>query len=170
MNKVATEHIVLITNLLDVSVDAGFGEVRMHTNALVLTDRIAGSDGPRYRLHGFYNECGHLTFDMVLPSFDWTIEPQEYKRAFMLCVAGAAGKPSAKIKLYTDFANDEPLDIERFNVTDANRGTWGELLTRKVLRYYHAPYFILGQQIEASKARRALGVESVLEDLRKEEA
>ena len=163
-----TERIVLITNLLDVSVDAGFGEVRMHTNALVLTDRITGSDGPRYRLHGFYNECGHLTFDMVLPSFDWTIEPQEYKRAFMLCVAGAAGKSSAKIKLYTDFANDEPLDIERFDVTDDNRD-WSGLLLRKVLRYYHAPYIILGQQFDADKARHVLGVESV-DELRKKEA
>jgi hypothetical protein len=167
--KKATERYVLITNLLDVSIDAGFGKVRTHTNALVLTDQGAGSDGPRYRLHGFYNECGHLTFDMLLPSFDWTIEPQEYKRAFMLCVAGGAGKPAAKIELLTDFANDQPLDIERFDVTDDNRSTWGELLFRKVLRYYHAPYIVLGQQFEADKARQALGVESV-DELRKKEA
>lgn len=112
-------------------------------------------------MQGFYNEAGHLTFDMVLPSFDWTIESQEYKRAFVLCVAGRAGTSSVKIELLTDFANEEPLDIERFDVTDDNRGTWGDMLLRKVLRYYHAPYIILGQQIEADKARKALGIESV---------
>lgn len=167
MKKASTERYVLITNLMGVTVDTGFGKVRLRSNALALNDRGAGSDGPRYRLYGFHNETGNLTFDMVLPSFDWAIEPQQYQRHFVLCVAG---DPSVKIGLETDFANNEPLDIERFDVTDDNRGTWGELLMRKVLRYYHPPYFILGQQIEASKARRALGVESVLEDLRKEEA
>ena len=169
MKKASTEHIVLITNLRDVSIDAGFGKVCTHTNALVLTDRGAGSDGPRYRMHGFYNECGHLTFDMVLPSFNWTIEPQEYKRRFVLCVAGASGKSPAKIELLTDFANDEPLDIERFDVTDNNRESWGVRLSRKVLRYYHAPYIVLGQQFEADKVRQALGVKSV-DELRKKDA
>ena len=168
MKKASTEHIVLITNLMDVSIDAGFGTVRTHTNALVLTDRSAGSDGPRYRMHGFYNECGHLTFDMVLPSFDWTIEPQEYKRRFMLCVAGASGKPPARIELLTDFANDETLDIERFDVTEDNRD-WSGRLFRKVLRYYHAPYIVLGQQLNADEVRQALGVASV-DELRKKEA
>jgi hypothetical protein len=168
VKKASKEHVVLITNLLDVSVDTGFGKIRLRTNALALSDLGAKCDGPRYRLHGFHNETGNLVFDMVLPSFDWTIEPQDYKRAFALCVRHL-GDPPVRIMLFTDFANDEPLDIESFEVTAENRD-WSKLLLRKVLRYYHPPYFILGQQIEAAKARQALGVESVLEDLRKEEA
>jgi hypothetical protein len=95
---------------------------------------------------------------MVLPSFDWAIEPQAYRRSFALVVAGS---PSVRIELHTDFANDEPLDVELFEATDENRGAWSDALMRKVLRYYHAPYIILGQQFEADKARLVLGVESV---------
>ncbi len=152
------ENIVLITNVLDAFVDTSFGKVRMHTNVVVLSDRGPEGTGPRYRAHGFHNEAGNLIFDMVLPSFDWSIEPQSYRRAFALVVAGP---PSVRIELHTDFTNEEPLDIERFEVTDENRGTWNDALLRKVLRYYHAPYIILGQQFEADKARLVLGVESV---------
>lgn len=152
------EHVVLITNLIDAFVDTPFGKVRMHANALVLFDRGPEGNGPRYRAHGFHNEATNLIFDMVLPSFDWSIEPQSYKRAFVLVVAGA---PSVKIELHTDFANDEPLDVVRFEVTDENYGAWSDALLRKVLRYYHAPYVILGQQFEADKVRGVLGVESV---------
>jgi hypothetical protein len=49
----------------------------------------------------------------------------------------------------------------QWDVTDKNRGEWNDTLLRKVLRYYHAPYFILGQQVEAEKIRKALRVESV---------
>ena len=95
---------------------------------------------------------------MVLPSFDWSIEPQAYKRAFVLVVAGS---PSVRIELHTDFANDDPIDIERLEVTDENRGAWADVLLRKVLRYYHAPYIVLGQQLDSDKARLVLGVESI---------
>ena len=61
-----------------------------------------------------------------------------------------------------DFANDLPLDIERLEGQIAWRG-WGDILMRKVLRYYHAPYFILGQQFETERTRKALGVEGVVE-------
>jgi len=153
------ERIALITNLLDVSIDTGFGKVKTHTNALVLSDR--GPDdqtGARYRMHGFRNEAGNPTFDMVMPSFDWSIEPQAYQRKFALCFAG---KPGPTIELYTDFANDLPLDIERLDLTDKTRSAWGDLLLRKVLRYYHAPHIVLGQQLDADRARDALGVEGV---------
>lgn len=153
------ERIALITNLLDVSIDTGFGKVKTHTNALVLSDQ--GPDdqtGARYRMHGFRNEAGNPTFDMVIPSFDWSIEPQSFRRKFALCFAGKSGPP---IELYTDFANDLPLDIERLVLTDNTRSTWGDLLLRKVLRYYHAPYIVLGQQLDADRARDALGVEGV---------
>jgi hypothetical protein len=156
--KSALEHAVLITNLLDALIDTPFGKVRMRANALVLFDRGSKSSGPRYRIHGFYNEAANLTFDMVLPSFDWSIETQSYKRSFTLVVAGS---PSVKIELHTDFANDEPLDIERWDMTDENRDAWSDALLRKVLRYYHAPYIVLGQQFETDVARLALGVESV---------
>lgn len=152
------ERLVLITNLLDASIATSFGKVRTHTNALVLTDQGTESSGPRYRVHGFHNEAGNLTFDMVLPSFDWTIEPQSYKRLFHLVVAG---DPGVRIELATDFANDESLDIVQRDVTDENRGELSDTLLRKVLRYYHAPYFIIGQQVDADKARQALGVEGV---------
>jgi hypothetical protein len=148
------ERIVLITNLTDVSIDTSFGKVLTHTNALVLSDR--GPDdksGARYRAHGFRNEAGNPTFDLILPSFDWTIEPQSFKRSFVLCFAG---EPGPRIGLLTDFANDEPLDIEQWT----GRG-WGDALLLKVLRYYHAPYIVLGQQLDAAQARKALGVESV---------
>lgn len=153
------ERIALITNLLDVSIDTGFGKVQTHTNALVLSDRGADDKtGARYRMHGFRNEAGNPTFDMTIPSFDWSIEPQTYRRKFALCFAGKTGPT---IELYTDFANDLPLDIERLELTDKTRSTWGDLLLRKVLRYYHAPYIVLGQQLEADRVCAALGVERV---------
>ena len=152
------EHIVLITNVLDAHVDTPFGKACMHTNAIVLFDRGPEGSGPRYRARGFRNEAGNLIFDVVLPSFDWSIEPQSYRRAFVLVVAGS---PSVRIELHTDFANDEPLDVERFEVTSENRNAWSDALLRKVLRYYHAPYVILGQQLDVDKVRQALGVESV---------
>jgi len=159
--RIVLERVVLITNLLDVSIDTRSGKVRTHTNALVLSDLGANDDsGARYRAHGFRNEAGNPTFDLTLPSFDWTIEPQAYTRCHVLCFAG---KSAPKITLTTDFANDEPLDIERLDRTD-NR--WGDLLLRKVLRYYHAPYIVLGQQLDADQARRALGIESV-DEIRK---
>jgi len=154
------ERTVLITNLLDVSIETGFGNVVTHTNALVLLDR--GPDektGPRYRAYGFHNEAANPTFNLVLPSFDWTIEPQSYRRAFALCIVG---QPGPRMMLTTDFANELPLDIERLEGEAAQRG-WGDMLVRKVLRYYHAPYFILGQQLDTELARRALGVEGVVE-------
>ena len=152
------ERIALITNLLDVSIDTGFGKVKTRTNALVLSDRGADDQtGARYRMHGFRNEAGNPTFDMIIPSFDWAIEPQSFRRRFALCFAGKLGPP---IELYTDFGNDLPLDIERLDLTESNR-RWGDLLLRKVLRYYHAPYIVLGQQLDADRARDALGVEGV---------
>lgn len=152
-----TERLVLITNLIDVSIDTTFGMVRTRSNALVLLDRGSEESGPRYRIHGFHNEAANLLFDMFLPSFEWTIEPQSYKRAFVLRVAGT---PDARFELHTDFANDEPLDIEHWD--EPSKGSWADELLRKVLRYYHAPYFILGQQFEADKTRQLLGVESVV--------
>ena len=150
------ERTVLITNLLDVSIDTGFGKVCTHTNALVLSDRGADDrTGARYRAHGFHNEAANPTFDLVLPSFDWTIEPQTYRRAFVLRFADAAGP---LIHLATDFANDLPLDVERW---EGDRRDWSDELLRKVLRYYHAPYFVIGQQLDADQARRALGVVGV---------
>lgn len=154
------ERSALITNLMDVSVDTGSGRLRTHTNALVLSDR--GPDektGARYRVHGFRNEAGNPTFDMVVPSFEWTIEPQIYAfqqvpRHFALCFAG---DPKLRIELFADFANDAPLDVERWD----DDTSWGDVLLRKVLRYYHAPYIVLGQQFVAEKARAALGVESI---------
>lgn len=154
------ERTVLITNLLDVVIDTGVGKVMTHTNALALCDR--GPDertGPRYRAHGFHNEAGNPTFDLMLPSFDWAIEPQSYRRAFALCFAG---QPGPCMMLTTDFANDLPLDIVRLEGEDARRG-WSELLVCKVLRYYHAPYFVIGQQVETALARKALNVEGVVE-------
>ena len=154
------ERAVLITNLYDVSIETSFGRVGTHTNALVLSDR--GPDektGPRYRAYGFRNEAGNPTFDLVLPSFEWTIEPQSYRRAFVLCVVG---EPSARMTLTTDFANDLPLDIERLEGEDARRG-WSDLLLRKVLRYYHAPFIVLGQQHRTELARQAFGVKGVVE-------
>jgi hypothetical protein len=152
--KAVKERGVLITNLNDVSIDTGFGKVRTHTNALVLSDRGPKDDtGARYRAHGFHNEAGNPTFDLTLPSFDWTIEPQSYKRAFVLCFAGQA---NPRIVLTTDFANEEPLDI-----VSLDRPDWGDLLLRKVLRYYHAPYIVLGQQLDADQAREVLGVEGI---------
>jgi len=149
------ERIVLITNLLDVSIDTGFGSVRTPTNALVLSDRgPKDGTGARYRMHGFHNEAGNPTFDLTLPSFDWTIEAQTYRRSFALCFVGKV----PKIMLSTDFANDLPLDIERMDRTDVG---WADVLLRKVLRYYHAPYIVLGQQLDADRAREVLGVESV---------
>ena len=152
------ERTVLITNLLDVSIETGFGNVMTHTNALVLLDRGAKENsGPRYRAYGYHNEAANPTFSLMLPSFEWTIEPQEYRRAFALCVDGAP-----RMMLTTDFANELPLDIARFEGAVASRD-WGDLLMRKVLRYYHAPYFILGQQLETERARKVLGVEGVVE-------
>lgn len=151
---------ILITNLLDVVVETPAGNVLTPSNALALHDR--GPDertGPRYRAYGFRNEAGNPTFDLVLPSFDWAIEPLSYGRAFMLCVAGL---PDLKLRLTTDFANDLPLDIERLEGEDARFG-WGDMLLRKVLRYYHAPYIVLGQQLETTRARAMLGVEGVVE-------
>ena len=148
------ERNVLITNLLDVSIDTSFGRVRTHTNALVLSDR--GPDdktGARYRAHGFRNECGNPTFDLTLPSFDWSIESKSFRRAFALCFAGV---PGPKIELAANFTNDEPLDIEK----DLPK-SWGDVLMRKVLRYYYAPYIVLGQQLEAEHVRKVLGVEMV---------
>ena len=154
------ERTVLITNLLDVVFDTSAGKVMTHTNALVLCDRgpDAGS-GPRYRAYGFSNEASNPTFDLVLPSFDWSIEPQSYQRAFALCFAG---QPGPCMMLTTDFANDLPLDIVRLEGEDARYG-WGDLLMRKVLRYYHAPYFLIQQQIETAVARKRLGVEGAVE-------
>lgn len=157
--KATTERVVLITNLLDVVVDTDFGKLLVNANALVLFDRGDDESGPRYRVHGFRNEAANLLFDMVLPSFDWTVEQQSRnKRAFVLCVAG---RRPVRLTLHTDFTNDAPLDVQQCDVTDANRGAWAATLVRKVLRYYHAPYFIVGQQVEADKARQVLGVESV---------
>jgi hypothetical protein len=153
------ERIVLITNLLDVAIDTGFGKVLTHTNALVLSDR--GPDdktGAQYRAHGFRNEAGNPTFDLTLPSFDWAIEPLSYRRAFVLCFAGQAGP---RITLTTDFANDAPLDIEHLELTGEVQYNWDDTLVRKVLRYYHAPYIVLGKQLDADLARKALGVEGV---------
>jgi len=154
------EKTVLITNLLDLTVDAGGCKVRTHANALVLWDR--GSDeksGPRFRALGFHNEAGNPTFDIMLPSIDWSIEPQSYWRSFVLTVAGL---PGVRLVLTTDYTNDLPLDIERLEGAGARTG-WSDLLLRKVLRYYHAPYFILGQQVETERARRTLGVEGACE-------
>lgn len=151
----AQERSVLITNLMDVSVETAFGKFRTHTNALVLSD--LGPDnltGPRYRAHGFYNEAANLTFDMVVPSFDWSIEPQSYPRHFALCFANA---PALRLELFTDFANDAPPDVESWN----DGLSWQDALLRKVLRYYHAPYILLGQQFDADKTRGALGVVSI---------
>lgn len=154
------ERTVLITNLLDVSIETGFGRVTTYTNALALSDRgPSENSGPRYRATGFHNEAANPTFDLVLPSFEWTIEPQSYRRSFALCIAG---QPGPKLMLSTDFANDLPLDIELLEGEEARRG-WGDLLVRKVLRYYHAPYFVLGQQLDTVLARKALDVEGVVE-------
>ena len=155
------ERTVLITNLLDVVIDTSIGKITTHTNALVLFDRGSddryGPSGPRYRAYGYRNEASNPTFDLMLPSFDWSIEPQSYRRAFTLCVAA-----QPHMTLMTDFANDLPLDIERLEGEDARRGLT-DLLMRKVLRYYHAPYFVIGQQVETELARKALGVEEVVE-------
>lgn len=157
------ERIVLITNLLDVAIEADFGKVRTHTNALVLSDRgPEDGTGPRFRAYGFHNEAANPTFDLLLPSFDWTIEPQSYKRAFTLCFAGQCGP---RMTLTTDFANDAPLDIERLEILDG-QPHWGDMLMRKVLRYYHAPYFIVGRQLDADFARKALGIESIEDALK----
>ena len=148
------ERIVLITNLSDVSIETSFGKICTHANALVLSDLGGESSGPRYRAHGFHNEAANPTFDLVLPSFDWTIEPQpSYRKGFVLCVAG---KDAPRLLLTSDIWNEEPLDIVQMERTDAS---WSDLLTRKVLRYYHAPYFVLGRTVDADKAREALGVE-----------
>ena len=153
------ERTVLITNLMDVSIETSFGNVRTHTNALALLDQGPESTGPRYRAYGFHNEAANPTFDLMLPSFEWSIEPQSYHRAFALCIAG---QPGARMILTTDFANELPLDIERFEGEAASRG-WGDLLVRKVLRYYHAPYFILGKQFSTEDARRVWRVEGAVE-------
>jgi hypothetical protein len=153
------ERIVLITNLLDVSMDTGFGKMRTHTNALVLIDR--GPDdktGTRYRAHGFCNEVGNPTFDMALPSFDWSIESKSFRRAFVLCFAG---EPGPRIELAADFTNDAPLDIERWDRPDGTQDVWGDVLVRKVLRYYYAPYIMLGRQFTAESARKTFGVERI---------
>ena len=151
------ERSVLITNLLDVSIETGLGHVTTHTNALMLLDQGAKSSGPRYRVYGYHNEAANPTFSLMLPSFEWAIDPQEYRRSFALCIDGAP-----RMMLTTDFANELPLDIKCFEGEIACRG-WGDMLMRKVLRYYNAPYFILGQQFETERTRKALGVEGVVE-------
>lgn len=153
--KAKKERSVLITNLMDVSVDTGSVRLRTHTNALLLSDR-GPDDGEntRYRAYGFRNEAGNPTFDMIVPSFDWSIEPQSYQRHFVLRFADA---PRLRLELFTDFANEAPLDVERWD----DGLSWQDALLRKVLRYYHAPYIVLGQQLDADKARAALGVESI---------
>lgn len=149
---------VLITNLFSVAIDTGFGCVYTHTNALILSDRGPENTtlGARYRMHGFHNEAANPTFDLVMPSFNWKIEPQSHKRSFILSFVDAAGP---KILLTTDYANDVPLDIERLDRT----ARWSDLLVRKVLRYYYDPYFILGQPFDADRARQTLGVECASE-------
>jgi hypothetical protein len=159
------ERTVLITNLLDVSIDTPFGRIGTRSNALVLEDR--GSEektGPRYRAYGFRNEAGNSTFDLMLPSLKWTIEPQSYRRAFTLRIAEKpnAEKPDVQMTLTTDFANELPLDIECLE-GEAARRSWEDLLLRKVLRYYHAPFIMLGQQHRTELARQAFGVEGVVE-------
>lgn len=154
------ERIVLITNLFEVSLDTSFGKARTPTNALILFDRGPDDDtGARYRAQGFRNAAENPTFDLTLPSFDWSIESQSYKRSFALCFAGTTpGTLGPKIWLSTDFANDAPLDIESWELRESDGHTWGDMLLRKVLRYYHAPYIVLGQQHDADQARKALGV------------
>ena len=148
------ERIVLITNLFDVSIETSFGKITTHANAVVLSDSGGDGSGPRYRVHGFHNEAANPTFDLVLPSFDWMIEPHpSYKKGSVLSVAGNA---ELKILLTTDIWNEDPLDIVQMERTDAS---WSDLLTRKVLRYYHAPYFVIGRTVDADAAREALGVE-----------
>jgi hypothetical protein len=151
---------VLITNLLGVGINTGSHTITTHTNALVLLDR--GPDdgnGSRYRMYGYHNEAGNPTFDLMLPSFNWTIEPQACRRSFTLLVEGLVG---LRFVLASDFSNELPLDIERLEGEEAERG-WADLLMRKVLRYYHAPYFIIGRQLQTERARAALGVEGAVE-------
>ena len=64
------ERTVLITNLLDVSIETGLGNVMTYTNALVLSDRGDQEFGPRYRACGYHNEAINPTFTLMLPSED----------------------------------------------------------------------------------------------------
>jgi hypothetical protein len=144
---------ILITNLMEVAV----GNVRTHTNALLLVDQGPDESGPRYRAYGFHNEASNLIFDVTLPSFKWSIEMQEYKRLFLLHVAG---KEPVTFRLLTDFANDAPLDIEQL-VEDGER--FERQVLEKVLRYYHAPYILLGQQLRAELARKEFSVEPIVD-------
>jgi hypothetical protein len=153
------ERTVLITNLMNVSIPTAAGKVQTHTNALALFDRGKDSGGPRYRMHGFQNEAGNMTFDMVIPSFTWSIDPLVIRpgwptRNFILAI----DKLDLQIELHTDFANNLPPDVARF---DGEHDDWSSLLLRKVLRYYHAPYIMLGQQHDADHARYVFGVEGV---------
>ena len=152
------ERTALITNLMNVSIPTPAGKVQTHTNALVLFDRGPDRGPAPYRMYGFQNEAGNPTFDMVIPSFEWSIDPLVVRpgtptRNFVLTVA----KMDLQIELHTDFANDQPLDIEHFH----GEHNWSDLLLRKVLRYYHAPYIMLGQQHDADHARYVFGVEVV---------
>lgn len=165
---------VLITNLDSVNI----GAVRTFTNALLLVDDGENHLGPRYRARGFHNEAGNPTFDVALPSIDYTVTQDPIPAAFagmkvnspesrgghftFKATKGAAHSPAAvTLDLCADIGNELGLDVQRFEGPD-DKGNlissiW-DVMVRKVVRYYHAPFIMLLQQHSATAVASALGV------------
>lgn len=163
---------VLITNLGDVTI----GDIRTYTHALLLTDnegRDMGRNG-RFAARGFATEAGEPTFDMRLPSIDYTFElepvPDHIKAMGgqvlsmrgTLRVKNTGGDPIGDVSIGLtsgSLLDGRPIDFETFAGDDRSPRFYTSIWNRlqaKVAHYWDAPYIMLRQQARIEQVRGAL--------------
>lgn len=172
---------VLITNLETVTI----GAVRTWSHALLLQDDGADErhrlGGPRFRARGFSYDAATPTFDMALESIDYTIEPassphwfigdsgeaKPLSRGGIMRIQAPVLDREVEMQLVAEIGNEEPLDIEVFERPAGDKSgrfyseTLWPTLERKIVQYWHAPFFLARTQVPVEQARYALGVKGV---------
>jgi hypothetical protein len=163
----------LITNLGAVTI----GDIRTYTHALLLID-TKGCDmarNGRFAARGFATEAGEPTFDMRLPSIDYTfeLEPvpdfikntggQVLSTRGTLHVKNTGGDPinDVSMVLACGSFDGRPIDFETFAGDDRDGRFYPSLWNRlqaKVAHYWDAPYIMLRRQARIEEVRGALEV------------
>ena len=137
---------ILLTNIDGVSI----GNVHTHSRALLLWDNQA---------RGFLYNRVTPSFNVWLASLEYTIEPLEVnglplRAADLRLATRDAEGVTLRLMLCTD--NDDPVNVTTFETASPEQ-IW-EVLDRRIVAYWQAPYFLESRQVSIHDARRTVGI------------
>lgn len=137
---------ILFTNIDGISI----GDVHAHAHALLLADK---------RARGFLYNSVTPTFAVQLASLEYQVKPVECAGTPLRGIDLVVSTPSSHLELRVNLTNgnDDPINITAFDRDRSYEEIWN-VMNRRIVAYWTAPYFLESRQVSIHDARQHVGI------------